>query len=136
MLSDEHARAIYDIFGKKGLEVEGWEVFTLSSTTPFCLKPECFHYSMHTILTCRYYLYLWQCRWWKESELQQKFERSMKGCREKEKRGGYSKELTPRFSHSHLHQTICQLHYYHSYLCVGLQFHADSDKYILQANLV
>ncbi|XP_003973667.1 dnaJ homolog subfamily C member 11 [Takifugu rubripes] len=26
VLSDEHSRAIYDIFGKKGLEVEGWEV--------------------------------------------------------------------------------------------------------------
>ncbi|XP_033822395.2 dnaJ homolog subfamily C member 11-like [Periophthalmus magnuspinnatus] len=26
VLSDDHARAIYDIFGKKGLEVEGWEV--------------------------------------------------------------------------------------------------------------
>ncbi|XP_028303881.1 dnaJ homolog subfamily C member 11 isoform X3 [Gouania willdenowi] len=26
MLSDAHSRAIYDIFGKKGLEVEGWEV--------------------------------------------------------------------------------------------------------------
>lgn len=33
VLSDEHARAIYDIFGKKGLEVEGWEVFTLSYKT-------------------------------------------------------------------------------------------------------
>lgn len=28
VLSNEHSRAIYDIFGKKGLEVEGWEVFT------------------------------------------------------------------------------------------------------------
>lgn len=27
VLSNEHSRAIYDIFGKKGLEVEGWEVF-------------------------------------------------------------------------------------------------------------
>uniref|UniRef100_A0A8D0CP05 DnaJ homolog subfamily C member 11 n=1 Tax=Sander lucioperca TaxID=283035 RepID=A0A8D0CP05_SANLU len=26
VLSDAHSRAIYDIFGKKGLEVEGWEV--------------------------------------------------------------------------------------------------------------
>ncbi|XP_029006511.1 dnaJ homolog subfamily C member 11 isoform X1 [Betta splendens] len=26
VLSDDHSRAIYDIFGKKGLEVEGWEV--------------------------------------------------------------------------------------------------------------
>ncbi|XP_061584619.1 dnaJ homolog subfamily C member 11-like [Cololabis saira] len=26
VLTDAHARAIYDIFGKKGLEVEGWEV--------------------------------------------------------------------------------------------------------------
>ncbi|KAK7877543.1 hypothetical protein WMY93_031760 [Mugilogobius chulae] len=26
VLSDDHARAIYDIFGTKGLEVEGWEV--------------------------------------------------------------------------------------------------------------
>uniref|UniRef100_A0A3Q3VYH5 DnaJ homolog subfamily C member 11 n=1 Tax=Mola mola TaxID=94237 RepID=A0A3Q3VYH5_MOLML len=26
VLSDEHSRAIYDIFGQKGLEVEGWEV--------------------------------------------------------------------------------------------------------------
>uniref|UniRef100_A0AAV2M4S1 DnaJ homolog subfamily C member 11 n=1 Tax=Knipowitschia caucasica TaxID=637954 RepID=A0AAV2M4S1_KNICA len=26
VLSDDHARAIYDIYGKKGLEVEGWEV--------------------------------------------------------------------------------------------------------------
>nr|XP_057910405.1 dnaJ homolog subfamily C member 11 isoform X3 [Doryrhamphus excisus]XP_057910406.1 dnaJ homolog subfamily C member 11 isoform X3 [Doryrhamphus excisus]XP_057910407.1 dnaJ homolog subfamily C member 11 isoform X3 [Doryrhamphus excisus] len=26
VLSDPHARAIYDLFGKKGLEVEGWEV--------------------------------------------------------------------------------------------------------------
>uniref|UniRef100_A0A8C6WTB3 DnaJ homolog subfamily C member 11 n=1 Tax=Neogobius melanostomus TaxID=47308 RepID=A0A8C6WTB3_9GOBI len=26
VLSDEHSRAIYDLFGKKGLEVEGWEV--------------------------------------------------------------------------------------------------------------
>ncbi|KAF7656579.1 hypothetical protein LDENG_00039050 [Lucifuga dentata] len=26
VLSDPHSRAIYDIFGKKGLEVEGWEV--------------------------------------------------------------------------------------------------------------
>ncbi len=33
VLSDEHSRAIYDIFGKKGLEVEGWEVFILSNTT-------------------------------------------------------------------------------------------------------
>uniref|UniRef100_H2TTI5 DnaJ homolog subfamily C member 11 n=1 Tax=Takifugu rubripes TaxID=31033 RepID=H2TTI5_TAKRU len=62
VLSDEHSRAIYDIFGKKGLEVEGWEVFIL---------------------------------WWRESELQQKFERSMKGYREREKRGGCSRELTP-----------------------------------------
>lgn len=30
MLSDAHSRAIYDIFGKKGLEVEGWEVCILS----------------------------------------------------------------------------------------------------------
>lgn len=33
VLSDEHSRAIYDIFGKKGLEVEGWEVFILSNIT-------------------------------------------------------------------------------------------------------
>ncbi|KAK2914840.1 dnaJ homolog subfamily C member 11 isoform X2 [Channa argus] len=26
VLSDDHSRAIYDIFGKEGLEVEGWEV--------------------------------------------------------------------------------------------------------------
>lgn len=26
VLSDAHSRAIYDLFGKKGLEVEGWEV--------------------------------------------------------------------------------------------------------------
>ncbi|XP_058487524.1 dnaJ homolog subfamily C member 11-like [Solea solea] len=26
VLSDDHSRAIYDLFGKKGLEVEGWEV--------------------------------------------------------------------------------------------------------------
>ncbi|KAM3621230.1 uncharacterized protein V6R79_008268 [Siganus canaliculatus] len=26
VLSDAHSRAIYDIFGKKGLEVEGWEI--------------------------------------------------------------------------------------------------------------
>ncbi|KAK2862350.1 hypothetical protein Q5P01_001883 [Channa striata] len=26
VLSDDHSRAIYDIFGRKGLEVEGWEV--------------------------------------------------------------------------------------------------------------
>ncbi|XP_072307583.1 dnaJ homolog subfamily C member 11-like [Eucyclogobius newberryi] len=26
VLSDDHARAIYDLFGKKGLEVDGWEV--------------------------------------------------------------------------------------------------------------
>ncbi|XP_068598743.1 dnaJ homolog subfamily C member 11-like [Brachionichthys hirsutus] len=26
VLSDDHSRAIYDIFGKKGLEVEGWEL--------------------------------------------------------------------------------------------------------------
>lgn len=31
VLSDEHSRAIYDIFGKKGLEVEGWEVFFQSN---------------------------------------------------------------------------------------------------------
>lgn len=33
VLSDEHSRAIYDLFGKKGLEVEGWEVFFLSNIT-------------------------------------------------------------------------------------------------------
>ncbi|XP_060898067.1 dnaJ homolog subfamily C member 11 [Labrus bergylta] len=26
VLSDDHSRAIYDLFGKKGLEVEGWEI--------------------------------------------------------------------------------------------------------------
>lgn len=26
VLRDPQARAVYDIFGKKGLEVEGWEV--------------------------------------------------------------------------------------------------------------
>lgn len=26
VLSDPQSRAVYDIFGKKGLEVEGWEV--------------------------------------------------------------------------------------------------------------
>lgn len=135
MLSDEHARAIYDIFGKKGLEVEGWEVFTLSNTTLFAAESNCC-YSTHTVSTCLHYLYFWQCRWWKESELQQKFERSMKDCREKEKRGGCSRELTPRFSHSQQHQTICQLHYYRCHFCVGLQFHADSNKWIVQANLV
>lgn len=35
VLSDEHSRAIYDIFGKKGLEVEGWEVFILSIITSY-----------------------------------------------------------------------------------------------------
>ena len=43
----------------------------------------------------------WQCcclcRWWRGRELQQKFEKSTKGCREKEKREDCSKELTPRF---------------------------------------
>lgn len=29
VLSDAQSRAIYDIFGKKGLEVEGWEVFKM-----------------------------------------------------------------------------------------------------------
>lgn len=35
VLSDDHSRAIYDIFGKKGLEVEGWEVLMLFNRTFF-----------------------------------------------------------------------------------------------------
>uniref|UniRef100_A0A674NDI5 DnaJ homolog subfamily C member 11 n=1 Tax=Takifugu rubripes TaxID=31033 RepID=A0A674NDI5_TAKRU len=65
VLSDEHSRAIYDIFGKKGLEVEGWEVFILITLQPLPMATT------------------------------QKFERSMKGYREREKRGGCSRELTP-----------------------------------------
>lgn len=38
VLSDEHSRAIYDIFGKKGLEVEGWEVFFLSNINIYTLS--------------------------------------------------------------------------------------------------
>lgn len=44
------------------------------------------------------------CRWWRGRELRQRFERSTKGCREKEKRGDCSKELTLRFSQSQLHR--------------------------------
>ncbi len=95
--------------GRKGWR---WKAgrYVLCLTWAVCLKVEwicC--YIIHTVLTYLHYQYLMVmmlCRWWRGRELQQKFEKSTKGCREKEKRGDCSKELTPRFSESPPHSFV------------------------------
>ncbi len=72
------------------------------------------------------------CRWWRGRELQQKYERSMKGCREKEKRGGCSKGLTPRFSQSQLHHILLSISHFHCISFAGHHFYADIAKFILE----
>lgn len=51
VLSDAHSRAIYDLFGKKGLEVEGWEVRILSNINFFLVLDlrVFFCYIIHTL---------------------------------------------------------------------------------------
>lgn len=87
VLSDSHTRAIYDIFGKKGLEVEGWEVSSSAAPTlclPFLsLSSRLFTSSL--------------CRWWRGRGRQRKSERSTRGCRERERRGDCSRGPTQRF---------------------------------------
>lgn len=98
VLSDPHSRAIYDIFGKKGLEVEGWEAcFLIQSTILVFLLDRFYCFTMCLHRTC-FILMMTPCRWWRGRGPQRRFERSMKGYRENEKREDCNKELTPRFN--------------------------------------
>lgn len=107
VLSDPQSRAVYDIFGKKGLEVEGWEVRLENhrnerSEIPNC-RNGCMGCKWLSALGFFFFKFIYFLfRWWRGRRRLRRSGRNTSACRGREMRGGYNRGPTPRSSSSSL----------------------------------